>query len=200
MFAPKVLRPQTKAAASSTSKLAHQRFAFAAHPPSHSLVEQALFLQSTIGNQATLRYLTDRLSNSTAKAIEQDEPEAGHAAREGSRVSWDFSNIPVFPPQRTGQSHMQSTIAASSRVAAIQPKLEVGPVDDPLEHEADRVAGQVMRMPDTELYRTSAPAQLSRKGEAYEEEDRGLLQTEPTGGPDTIGHGAPHSSVHEVLR
>ena len=35
-------------------------------------------------------------------------------------------------------------IAASARV---QTKLAVGPVDDPLEHEADRVAAQVLRMP-----------------------------------------------------
>ena len=30
----------------------------------------------------------------------------------------------------------------------MQAKLEVGAVDDPLEREADRVAEQVMRMPD----------------------------------------------------
>ena len=33
----------------------------------------------------------------------------------------------------------------------IQAKLKVGAVDDPLEHEADRVADQVMRMPAREV-------------------------------------------------
>src|SRR6185295_19914700 len=32
----------------------------------------------------------------------------------------------------------------------VQPRLTVGPVDDPYEREADRVADHVMRMPDTE--------------------------------------------------
>jgi hypothetical protein len=32
----------------------------------------------------------------------------------------------------------------------IQPKLQIGPVDDPLEREADHVAETVMRMPDRE--------------------------------------------------
>lgn len=36
---------------------------------------------------------------------------------------------------------------ARGRMVPLQAKLEVGPVDDPLEHEADRVARQVMRMP-----------------------------------------------------
>ena len=31
-----------------------------------------------------------------------------------------------------------------------QAKLKVGAVDDPLEHEADRIADQVMRMPELE--------------------------------------------------
>ncbi len=48
--------------------------------------------------------------------------------------SWDFGEIPVFPPDRP-----------HSLPDAIQPKLVIGGVDDPLEHEADRVADRVMR-------------------------------------------------------
>jgi hypothetical protein len=45
----------------------------------------------------------------------------------------------------------------------LQAKLKVGAVNDPLEHEADRVADQVMRMPDPGAAMTSAPPQVSRK-------------------------------------
>lgn len=33
--------------------------------------------------------------------------------------------------------------------ATARPKLTIGPIDDPLDDEADRVAHQVVRMPDT---------------------------------------------------
>jgi len=50
-------------------------------------------------------------------------------------VSWDFAKIPLFPPDRTGQSQVQSATADLSRGAVIQPKLAVEAVNDPLEHE-----------------------------------------------------------------
>lgn len=63
MFASKAAKPQTKAAASSASNLAHQRSTLLAHRSGSCSAEQVLFLQRTIGNQATRRYLTQRLSN-----------------------------------------------------------------------------------------------------------------------------------------
>ena len=75
----------------------------------------------------------------------------------------------------------------------IQPKLEIGAVDDPLEHEADHVADQVMRMPVL----TSAPPRISRKCEACEEEEEKLQKKEA--GPQTAAGEAP-AIVHEVLR
>ena len=41
-------------------------------------------------------------------------------------------------------------IAAVPLATAVQPKLLVGEVNDPFEHEADRVADQVMRLPAPE--------------------------------------------------
>lgn len=70
----------------------------------------------------------------------------------------------------------------------LQAKLEVGGVDDPLEHEADRVADQVMRMPDPGVSAT-APPQVSRKCAACEEEGDEELQTKRT----------PSSSAEPVL-
>jgi hypothetical protein len=84
------------------------------------------------------------------------------------------------------------------RRAAIQPKLLVGPVDDPLEHEADRIADQVMRMPDPKLSIAAAPRQRSRKCAACEEEAQ-TLQSRIAGSPEAAGGEAP-SIVHEVLR
>ena len=42
----------------------------------------------------------------------------------------------------------ESAASFSAPRLPIQAKLKVGAVDDPLEHEADRVADQVIRMPD----------------------------------------------------
>jgi hypothetical protein len=51
-------------------------------------------------------------------------------ARETPRpLSWDFAKIPLFPPDRANRR-----------------RLALGPVDDPLEQEADRIANRVTRM------------------------------------------------------
>ena len=55
--------------------------------------------------------------------------------------------------------------------SAVQLKLATGPVDDPLEHQADRAADQVMRMPDAQLSIATAPLQISRKCAACEEHE-----------------------------
>jgi Domain of unknown function (DUF4157) len=81
--------------------------------------------------------------------------------------------------------------------AILQPKLIVEEVNDPLEHEADRVADQVIRTPDRQLSVGAAPMRLSRKCAACEQEDEQLLRkrsdvTEP------VAAEAP-SLVHDVL-
>ena len=75
-------------------------------------------------------------------------------------------------------------------------KLEVGRADDPLEHEADRVAEQVMRMPNPEISLRPASLQLSRKCAACEEVEK--LQRKPVG-PSHVAAPAP-AIVHDVLR
>src|ERR1044071_8960604 len=58
----------------------------------------------------------------------------------------------------------------------VQAKLVVGPVNDPYEQEADRVADQVMRMPDTDVATTSeddpGPAVIRRACADCEDEDK----------------------------
>jgi hypothetical protein len=83
---------------------------------------------------------------------------------------------------------------------AIQPKLVVNQPGDAYEQEADRVADQVMRMPDPSLSVASAPAQLSRKcAECEAEEKPKMLQAKPAGSAqDAVGDAPP--IVHEALR
>jgi hypothetical protein len=90
----------------------------------------------------------------------------------------------------------QRAAAASNAPGPIQPKLKVGAVNDPLEHEADRVADQVMRMPAPEISAAARPPQVSRKCAECEGEDK--LQRKSTGPQAATGE-AP-ASVHEVLR
>jgi hypothetical protein len=101
-------------------------------------VEQTLFLQRSIGNQAVLRLMAQRGSSPTGEEASADDARG---------ASWDFSKIPLFPPDRANRPQVPSSITAPPLSGAIQAKLKVGSVDDPLEYEADRIADQVMRMP-----------------------------------------------------
>jgi hypothetical protein len=90
MFAPSVAKPRARAVADSTNSRARKRPT--SRPFGGGAVEQARMLQGTIGNQAALRYLTQRLpvpsenaSGSFAKAAvsqpgEPLEREADHIA------------------------------------------------------------------------------------------------------------------------
>jgi hypothetical protein len=80
----------------------------------------------------------------------------------------------------------------------IQRKLVVGQDNDPLEHEADRAADQVMRMPDPELSIVPGRTQLSRKCAACEEEDKKKLQMKPAELAEPAANEAP-PIVHQVL-
>ena len=66
--------------------------------------------------------------------------------------AWNFGSISVYSPNRPK--------------LPLQRKLSVGLANSPLEHDADRTAGQVMRMPEspkaTRLNRKSAPAKASQ--------------------------------------
>ena len=82
------------------------------------------------------------------------------------------------------------------RLRRLQAKLTIGAVDDPLEHEADAVAEQVMRMPDPTVVGLASPPRISRKCAACEEEDK--LQTKRSD-PDGAGETAP-AAVDATLR
>jgi hypothetical protein len=65
MFAPKIAKPQTKVAENLISKLASHRSSFAARRLSSSVVEQALVLQRSVGNQVMLRLLAQQATRLT---------------------------------------------------------------------------------------------------------------------------------------
>ena len=186
MFAPKVPKAQTKALENSSRKMPQQS-TLLGHRLGHNPVEQELFLQHTIWNQATLRLPAQQTSRQQGGATENTmtgEPSRG--------ASWDFSKIPLFRPARAGRG-------SSPQPSVIQRKLVVGQPNDPLEHEADSVAGQVMRMPASEIKPAAAPPQVSRKCAACEEEQANTLQTKPAGRAEPTRSEAP-PIVHEMLR
>ena len=181
MFVPKIAKPQTKAAASSTNSLAHNR--------STQVPKQS------IGNQATLRFLAQRTS--TNGSGEHQEPVVDRDAHPTRGLSWTFGKIPIYPPDQSRGSEPRLPLSARLMPAILQRKLIVGEVDDPLEHEADRVADQVMRFPDRALSIGPAPLQVSRKCAACEEDEQ--LRRKRSDAAETAAAAAP-ALVHEVLR
>lgn len=200
MFAPKVAKPQTKAAKNPVRKPAPLPSMLVGRLFGDA-VEHAPMVQRTIGNQATLRDLTQRLSKSPAEAPDEYSPaEAASAAPDACGVSWDFSRIPVFPPDRAIGSKAGSSFSAPRLAGIIQPKLVIGEVNDPLEREADRVADQVMCMPNPGPSITCAPPQINRKCAACDDEVKQTLQAKPAGLPPEAAANAAPGILHEVLR
>lgn len=101
--------------------------------------------------------------------------QAGAAARAASGPSYSFGGI------------------------SVQAKLSVGSSDDPLEHEADRVADQVLRMPDPDLSIGHGPSQIHRKCADCEEAGADSLRMKATARP-VRPIGEPPAVVHDVLR
>jgi hypothetical protein len=119
-----------------------------------------------------------------------------HASREQHqpRISSARQALPV-----EGYAGNQATLRRLSRTTPhLQCKLQIGAVNDPLEAEADRVAEQVMRMPDPALSPKGAPQVLRRKCAACEDEEAATLHRKSK--PDSQSEGYATASVDEVLR
>jgi hypothetical protein len=181
VFAPKVAGAQTKVAEVALHR--STRVEQSGDDP----LKQALFLKRAVENQATLRLLAQGTSSPIGnKPGDNHEQEAGRdnatALEEAPRAfSWDFTKIPLFPSDKVNRPQERSSLSPPPLPGAIQPKLTIGDVNDPLEHEADRVADQVIRMPNPGPYITDAPPQISRKRDACS------------------ATGEVSASVHEVL-
>lgn len=108
-------------------------------------------------HERTWSPLSARLTPS-AHTETADPPETdGSPPRVGPGLSWSFAAIPVEPPggrdapgwttpqalRGHGSAHWAPSVIRSPETC-IQPKLEVGTPDDPLEREADDVADKVV--------------------------------------------------------
>ena len=83
-------------------------------------------------------------------------PSAGPLATPDARAfQHDFSLLP------TGLGAARTAASVSTAAGALQRKLSVGRTDDPLEHEADRVADAVLRMPQPRPAAMSSVSALS---------------------------------------
>src|SRR5882724_5394182 len=116
---------------------------------------------------------------STVVAQRASQSAINQAAAHAAAPFWDFSKIPVLSPDCAERFQTPAPFPAPCLPGPIQAKLKIGAVDDPLEHEADRAADQVMRMPGPEFSVAAATFQIGRKCAACEEEER--LQTKPAG-------------------
>ena len=90
----------------------------------------------------------------------------------------------MAPALQAHRAHVRGTLGRHPAQPAplIQTKLRVGAVDDPLEHEADRLADRVMRMPEPTVQRACCAGCAS--GGACADE----VQREATSGP-VLAHG-----------
>ncbi|HTO61232.1 MAG TPA: DUF4157 domain-containing protein [Bradyrhizobium sp.] len=155
MFSVKLNDPSTKAVVDSTHGPAKTSFE-AAPRTSSSSIQQVLRLQRTIGNRATIRLLERNAAVSSSRDSVDDAPTLTRSEPPSSRS-------PLLP---------------------IQAKLRIGDADDPLEREADRVADQVMRMPDRPSVAprlslsTSRDHAAQRKCASCEEEEEKLRRKE----------------------
>lgn len=108
--------------------------------------------------------------------------EAVHSLRASGGFDHDFSRVRVHSEVDTG----------NARHAALQAKLRIGQVNDPLEHEANRAAEQVTRKPRLD----ATSPRLSRRHASSGEENR--FQRSPAGSRSALRE-APRV-VHQVLR
>lgn len=127
--------------------------------------------QKESAGEATHQRQSSHFSSATVAGVSlptpPNDPRTQDSAVDASRVatikrkSWtDFAGIPVFSAD---EQRLQTYPDFAVRHLPVQAKLSVGSVDDPLEHEADRVAEQVMRAPVLGVSHSTAPPQINRK-------------------------------------
>jgi len=200
MFVPLVAKAH-KPVTSATDRLASQRSSPVARPFGHGAVEQEHALRARIGNQATLRLLGQRDASLTGSehSHEFDQGAEGPLS-EPAVASQDFSSIPASLRVQPNRSQALSPFAAPLLSGPMHTKLAIGRRDDPFEHEADRIADDVMRMPDPQASFAAAPVQLSRKCAVCAEEDKAeMLRSKPAETHEADSSEAP-GLVQEVLR
>ena len=189
MFAPRIVKPEPARP---------QRSVVASQRPSQTAPAQGQLPRRTIGNQAMMRLLAQRghATRNEPGAQESEDSAVPMTGREAVPPR-NFSKIPFFSPGRVKRFQRPSLFPVR-RSDPIEANLKVGAVDDPLEHEAVRVADQAVRTPDPQAsVAIAASPGTSWAGAAGRDEDR--RQEEPAGSQGADGSKAP-AVVNEALR
>ncbi|MDN7179980.1 DUF4157 domain-containing protein [Caballeronia sp. SEWSISQ10-4 2] len=116
---------------------------------------------------------------------------------EPAGTTWDFSKIPVHQSDRPNRSLARFPQAVYPQ-AAMQTNLLVGRGDDPLEHEAECVAEQIMRIRSPVVSTENGPLQIRRKCTACQDEEEEMLQTKCQGAQEATASGI-RSVVSDVV-
>src|SRR5271166_1960391 len=179
MFASKIAKSQTNAAARSAKKLTHQRWTPVARPFGGGLVDQTLLLHRAIGNPVAPRVLAHNGSSLTGNE-QATEPERMAAPETRRSPAFYFGKISTYPPDRANRPPALSQLVAPPLPSVVLPKLAIGPADDALENQADSVADQMMHMPHPSLTVAAASPQLSCKCATCEEGEKAqMLRSKP---------------------
>ena len=184
MFAPPVAKGHAKAQDKAAKQPAAQPLSSVAESLIGFAPGQLTLLQRSTGGHAASRIASSR-------GLARQEP--GHPAQLDPCLppepSWKFATIPVFsrsdrgalapetfpsagPGRQSRQSRGSLLLAPRElrkpELPRLQAKLKIGAINDPFEVEADRVAEQVMRMPDTSPEPRPAPRDLLQRCAACE--------------------------------
>lgn len=138
--------------------------------PDRHQVHSILLSQCTIKNQGP-----QRLSETTTA-----NDKGGVSTSRVSDFAHDFSRMPAY----------------THAPVVLQTKLAIGSPGDVCEQEADRIAAQVMRMPEPQMLRPFASGYPKRQNEQDVPEH---VQTKGAPANDVVETGVP-TIVHEVLR
>jgi len=122
--------------------------------------------------------LTPRRSTLSGRyGPEGGAPDNTMGQKRSAGTAWDFSTIPLYPPDQPIRSR-------GSFPSITQRKLAAGQANDPLEHEADGIADQVMRMTGPALSLAADSSHVSPNPATGEEENAKTLQaTQPAAVP-----------------
>jgi hypothetical protein len=174
MFAPLIARK--KPSATTSSSILQRQHSDAADRQAHT-DDRNIWQRGGRALTGPVLSETGRLSDQTQMPLHHTGP------------AWDFSNIPIFPPDRQ----------TSFSPLRLQPKLAIGSVNHPLEQEADRIAEEVMRMSGPDLSIAAEPIGFSRKcTESEEEYTAQKLPAKPAGSTEPATDEA-RPIVDEVL-
>jgi Domain of unknown function (DUF4157) len=168
--------------------------------------DSIIYVQRAIGNNNNNDNHDHLSPNSSKRLMPTTNNTSGSGSDKESESAREITNSlqPMSKVSQTGGIYEQEANRLIEQPPAhggplrlaIQAKLTVGQTDDPLEHEADRLAEQIMPTPDSGISVSPAQHGIRRKCTACEEED--VLQRKAVGGLTAGGREAPES-IYKAL-